>query len=112
MHDLQHYHFLVFQDGTENDTTRFYQWVVFMLLIQAGAFRIPHLVWKFLEGGLIKAFYLDGNVKSAHNRGKNDKDKGLTSLVAEKAEFFINIMEPENYKSRVCIICWLTSFIQ
>ena len=83
-----------------------------MLLIQAGAFRIPHIVWKFFEGGLIKAFYSDGNVKSAHNRGKNDKDKGLTSLVAEKAEFFINIMEPENYKSRVCIICWLTSFIQ
>lgn len=34
-----------------------YQWVFFMLVINACIFRIPHYIWKLYERGLMKAFY-------------------------------------------------------
>jgi len=43
----------------------FYQWVTFMLLINAAIFRIPYIIWKFCEGGLMKKIFSDG-------RGKKD----------------------------------------
>ena len=36
--------------------TIYYQWVVFMLCINALIFRIPHVIWKTREGGLMKEF--------------------------------------------------------
>jgi len=33
---------------------RYYQWVVFVLFIQAAAFHLPRIVWKHVEGGLMK----------------------------------------------------------
>ena len=41
----------------ENKQVNFYQWVTFMLLINAAIFRIPYIIWKFCEGGLMKSFY-------------------------------------------------------
>jgi len=33
---------------------KYYQWVVFVLFIQAGMFHLPRIVWKHAEGGLMK----------------------------------------------------------
>jgi len=33
---------------------RYYQWVVFVLFLQAAAFHLPRIVWKHVEGGLMK----------------------------------------------------------
>ena len=33
---------------------KYYQWVVFVLFIQAGMFQLPRIVWKHAEGGLMK----------------------------------------------------------
>ena len=33
---------------------RYYQWVVFVLFLQASMFHLPRIVWKHLEGGLMK----------------------------------------------------------
>ena len=33
---------------------RYYQWVVFVLFLQASMFHLPRLIWKHCEGGLMK----------------------------------------------------------
>ena len=45
----------VSQDDTEFETG-YYQWVVFLLALNALVFRIPYTIWKFSEGGLLKKF--------------------------------------------------------
>ena len=33
---------------------KFYQWVIFVLTLQAGMFYLPRLLWKSAEGGVMK----------------------------------------------------------
>ena len=33
---------------------KFYQWVIFVLVFQAGGFYLPRLLWKSAEGGVMK----------------------------------------------------------
>ena len=33
---------------------KYYQWVIFMLTLQAGMFYLPRLLWKTAEGGVMK----------------------------------------------------------
>ena len=47
----------------EDHTTSYYQWVSFVLLIQAGSFVLPYKAWKMAEGGLIKSFGREGKLK-------------------------------------------------
>ena len=42
------------RSADEAPDTSYYQWVSFVLLIQAGSFILPHKIWKFMEGGLIR----------------------------------------------------------
>ena len=45
--------------GEEVVYHRYYQWVVFVLFLQATMFHLPRLVWKHLEGGLMKMLVAD-----------------------------------------------------
>jgi len=40
--------------GEEVVHHRYYQWVVFVLFLQAAMFHIPRIIWKHCEGGLMK----------------------------------------------------------
>jgi len=42
------------EEGEEVVHHKYYQWVVFVLFLQAAMFHIPRLVWKHCEGGLMK----------------------------------------------------------
>jgi len=42
------------EDGEEVVYHKYYQWVVFVLFLQASMFYIPRVVWKHSEGGLMK----------------------------------------------------------
>jgi len=60
-------HFECIADQSEEDgfpDTNYYQWVVFMLALNALLFKIPSLIWKFFEGGLMKEFHSGKSVKS------------------------------------------------
>lgn len=50
--------------GSEETELIFYQWVVFMLVINAILFKLPHLIWKSYEGGIMNAFFSGKNLKS------------------------------------------------
>ena len=47
----------------DEPTTSYYQWVSFMLAIQAGSFILPYKIWKMMEGGLMKSFGTEGKLK-------------------------------------------------
>ena len=47
----------------DNPVTSYYQWVSFMLLLQAGSFVLPYKIWKMMEGGLMKSFGTEGKLK-------------------------------------------------
>jgi hypothetical protein len=49
-------------DGTKD--TIYYQWVVFMLAINGIMFKIPHLLWRVCEGGIMKEFHRGKNARS------------------------------------------------
>ena len=43
-------------DETDNDTL-YYQWVSFMMVHNAILFKIPQLIWKFCEAGIMKKLH-------------------------------------------------------
>jgi len=51
---------IVDQEGMESEDdapdTAFYQWVTFMMALQAAIFYLPYRVWAALEGGLLNQF--------------------------------------------------------
>ena len=83
-----------------------------MLLIKAAAFRVPHLAWKFLEGGFIKSFYSGGEVKSLE-RGvkKDDENKELLTLVDGKAEFFIKLVNSKQWYYITFLFCQILNLV-
>merc|ERR1712168_1580697 len=56
---------------SRSENLQYYQWVVFILLLKAGLFRLPHILWKSLEGDIISSFFgtdekgkIDDTIKS------------------------------------------------
>ena len=84
----EHMRCIVDQDGIkskdEAPDTSYYQWVTFVLLIQAGFFIFPYKLWKILEGGLMEQFGTDG--KSAIMLAEDAKydDGVIMEAVVEK----------------------------
>ena len=69
-----------------------------MLVINAAAFRIPHEIWKVLEGGMMKTFFGKGEVKE-----KKTKEKKLATLLDSNAQFFESI-QAKTQKIKISVI--------
>merc|ERR1712008_446333 len=53
-----------YRKGADKKSLGYYQWVIFMLVINALLFKIPHLLWKTYEGGLMKEFFSGRGLKA------------------------------------------------
>ena len=60
-------------DPSEADI-HFYLWVPFVLFMKYVMFQIPNAIWKNLEGGLMKSFYSNGEIKSVDNKRRKIKN--------------------------------------
>jgi hypothetical protein len=50
----------------------YYAWIPFIILLNGVVFQIPHTIWKYLEGGVIKKFYSE-EANNIHTDGENEK---------------------------------------
>jgi len=57
--DMPHPGIAPVQPGEEVVYHKYYQWVVFMLFLQAAMFHLPRIIWKHTEGGLMKLLVQD-----------------------------------------------------
>jgi len=57
--DVPHPGIAPVKPGEEVVYHKYYQWVVFMLFLQAGMFHVPRIIWKHSEGGLMKILVQD-----------------------------------------------------
>ena len=72
----------LFSFQSETNDTLYYQWVVFMLAINAILFKIPHLLWKSFEGGLMKKFHSGKGLKSDLMNADGDMEEHLQTHIA------------------------------
>ena len=64
---------------------KYYQWVVFVLFLQATMFHLPREVWKHAEGGLMKILVGDLTDPQYLIKVKNIFSEGLVnSLISER----------------------------
>ena len=69
-----------YESGEKNLTVtlKYYQWVTFMLVFQAGCFYFPWLVWRYLEKDILynfipSIFHLDSYKEDEKDKKKKDK---------------------------------------
>lgn len=67
----------------------YYQWIVFILLLNAVVFRIPHTIWKILEGGIIKSFYSE----DASSASILQDETAMNQILEQKSQLFGKIKD-------------------
>jgi len=82
------------QDDADDDQkdTAYYQWVAFILVINAIIFIIPHQLWKIQEGGLMKAFSKEV-LKKSHVGAQEDSGPNTGKLAKDFAKYFLALKE-------------------
>merc|ERR1711971_1296049 len=104
----KHFGCLIRPDSDKGDTTTFYQWIVFVLVISGGVFRLPHIIWKSLEGGLMNSLY-SGEAKTIKNKGKEEDSFG--DLLKEKAHFLIQLRSEMNWYYFTFVFCEMLNVV-
>uniref|UniRef100_T1KDH8 Innexin n=1 Tax=Tetranychus urticae TaxID=32264 RepID=T1KDH8_TETUR len=69
------------QDEAEFRYHKYYQWVCFVLFIQAALFYIPRWLWKMWEGGKIATLMMDLDVGICTDTAKRQKKKLLVDYL-------------------------------
>lgn len=68
-------------EGKERVFHQYYQWVCFMLLLQAVMFIVPHYLWKTWEGGTMKAIVLNLDVPILDHDAKDENKERLVDYL-------------------------------
>ncbi|GAB6032214.1 hypothetical protein CHUAL_010856 [Chamberlinius hualienensis] len=91
-------------DGQEYVSHQYYQWVCFVLFLQALMFYFPHYLWKSWESGRLKALTLDLDGPLVDDKVKEQRIKALT------AYFNVSLHRHNFYAARY-VVCEILNFI-
>jgi hypothetical protein len=81
-----------------------------MLLFQAGTFILPFKAWKFMEGGLIKAFGADGRAAILLREDLKYNDGIVMEAVVEKfVKFFKSILHHNTWYFAKFVACEISN---
>ena len=88
----------------------FFQWVTFVMLVQAGSFILPYKIWTGLEGGLIAEFGLDAKsgILLKENYGEG---LVMESLVDKYVKFFKSVLHRNNYYFFKYVTCEVLNLV-
>jgi len=100
---------------TEDDApdTSYYQWVVFVMLIQAGAFYLPYKIWSYCEGGLIESFSKEAKAAIILTR-ENSFDGGgevMETMVDKYVKYFKSIFHHNQWYFAKFFFCEILNVI-
>ncbi|XP_026479598.1 innexin inx1-like [Ctenocephalides felis] len=79
----------------------YYQWVPFVLFLQALMFYLPHYVWKQAEGGRMKAFVNALQVVALSEYAEDDVQLGNRSIPSKNKTKGVMISARKNFLARV-----------
>jgi len=85
----------------------YYQWIVFVLLINGVVFRTPHAIWKSCEKGHIKCFYSE-EAKSASILTKDDLKN---ELLNKNSNLFNQLKGSLKWYHITFVVCQLLNFL-
>ncbi|CAH1730953.1 innexin inx2-like [Aphis gossypii] len=83
---------------------RYYQWVCFVLFFQAVCFYVPRYLWKFLEGGRIRAL-----VKGLNNVMITEEQKA--NAIKLLADYFVVNLHSHNFYAIQFFFCECLNFV-
>lgn len=91
-------------DGDPVTTHQYYQWVCFVLFLQALMFYFPHYVWKSMEGGRLKALTMDLEGPLVSEAVKTQRIEALTA-------YFKVSLHRHNFYAYRYTVCEILNFI-
>ena len=100
----------IFLNRVSNFDIYFFQWVTFVMLVQAGTFMLPYKIWTGLEGGLIAEFGLDAKsgILLKENYGEG---LVMESLVDKYVKFFKSVLHRNNYYFFKYVTCEVLNLV-
>jgi len=82
----------------------YYHYIPFILLLNALAFYIPHLIWKHLEGGVVKRFYSE-EANKIHIDGENEQ------ILQQNSQQFMMIMNSLRWYHGKFVFCQFLNIV-
>ena len=82
----------------------YYAWIPFIILVNGVIFQIPHTIWKFLEGGIIKKFYSE-EANEIHTDGENE------DILQQNSKQFRKIMDSLKWYHAKFTICQFLNIV-
>lgn len=102
-----------YTEGEDRVYHAYYQWVCFVLFLQALLFYLPHYLWQNIEGHKIKNLVMNfGSPIVSAERIKDDKGN---EVINPKTELLVNYLEENrgnhNFYGAMLVLCEILNFV-
>ena len=102
-----------FQNEDDAPDTAYYQWVSFLMVVQAAIFYLPYYLWSALEGGLMYQFGREGSSRVMLRSETSYHDGVVMEAVLEKfVKYYKSIHHHNSWYFAYYLLCQSMTHIQ